>query len=154
MVQQLRLCFHCRGQGHSPWLGNWDPTCHVVQPKKKKRNLAAKQASFHIAHCLMKTRQPSLEDHTNQQLRLHGIFWTWLLRSNFTLVTFSTKREPLLFNNNPRVKAQIDWYSTHVKSVIEINSIWETIWRTSLAFLLVTGAKQNIKTDAAWFIRT
>ena len=67
-----------------------------------------KQASFHIARCLMRTKHPSLEEHANQQLRLHGILWTRLLRSDFTLVTFSSKREPLLFNNYPRVKAQID----------------------------------------------
>ena len=24
--------FQCRGHGFSPWWGNWDPTCHVVDP--------------------------------------------------------------------------------------------------------------------------
>ena len=38
------LCFHCRGHGFDPWLGNWDPTAWAVQPKrinkliKKKKN--------------------------------------------------------------------------------------------------------------------
>ena len=26
--------FHCRGPRFDPWLGNQDPACHVVQPKK------------------------------------------------------------------------------------------------------------------------
>ena len=29
-------CFQCRGWGLDPWLGNWDPTWHMEQPKKKK----------------------------------------------------------------------------------------------------------------------
>ena len=29
-------CFHWRGHGFDPWAGNWDPTCHVVQLKKKR----------------------------------------------------------------------------------------------------------------------
>ena len=33
---RLRLCFQCRGHGFSPWLGNKDPTCRVVQPKHAK----------------------------------------------------------------------------------------------------------------------
>lgn len=28
--------FHCRGHG-DPSLGNWNPTCHAVWPKKEKR---------------------------------------------------------------------------------------------------------------------
>ena len=30
-------CFHCRGHGFNPWSGNWDPTCHAVQPKTNKK---------------------------------------------------------------------------------------------------------------------
>ena len=30
-------CFHCRGHGFDPWSGNWDPACHVVWPKKKRK---------------------------------------------------------------------------------------------------------------------
>ena len=26
-------CFYCRGHRFNPWLGNWDPSCHVVWPK-------------------------------------------------------------------------------------------------------------------------
>ena len=29
--------FSYRGQGFDPWSGNWDPTCQVVWPKKKKK---------------------------------------------------------------------------------------------------------------------
>ena len=33
------LCFHGRGCGLDPWLGNLNPTCHVALPKiKKKKN--------------------------------------------------------------------------------------------------------------------
>ena len=28
------LCFHCRGHGFNPWLGNQDCTCLTMQPKK------------------------------------------------------------------------------------------------------------------------
>ena len=28
------LCFHCRGKGSIPWLGNEDSACHAVWPKK------------------------------------------------------------------------------------------------------------------------
>ena len=31
------LCFQCRGHRFNPWLRNSDPTCCVVQQKKKKR---------------------------------------------------------------------------------------------------------------------
>ena len=30
-------CFHCRRHGFNPWSGNYDPTCHAEQPKKKKK---------------------------------------------------------------------------------------------------------------------
>ena len=29
--------FQCRVPGSDPWLGNWDPTCHVAQPKKFRK---------------------------------------------------------------------------------------------------------------------
>ena len=29
-------CFHFRGHELDPWSGNYDLTCHVVQPRKKK----------------------------------------------------------------------------------------------------------------------
>ena len=29
-------CFQCGGPGFDPRLGNYNPTCHVAQPKKKK----------------------------------------------------------------------------------------------------------------------
>ena len=32
--------FQCRGHRFDPCLGNWDPTCHVAWPKKKKRSMA------------------------------------------------------------------------------------------------------------------
>lgn len=28
------LCSQCMGNGFSPWLGNYDPTCHRPQPKQ------------------------------------------------------------------------------------------------------------------------
>ena len=28
------LSFQCRGRGFDPWSGNYNPTCHVVRPKK------------------------------------------------------------------------------------------------------------------------
>ena len=36
VVQWLRLCFHCRGHGFHPWLGNWDPACLRMWPKAKQ----------------------------------------------------------------------------------------------------------------------
>ena len=30
--------FHCSRRGFDPWLGNWDPTCLVAQPKNKNKN--------------------------------------------------------------------------------------------------------------------
>ena len=33
------LCFHCRGRGFNPWLGNSDPACHVARPQKKSFKL-------------------------------------------------------------------------------------------------------------------
>ena len=36
MVQWLRQCFHCRGPGFHPWLGNYDPASHGVWPRKHR----------------------------------------------------------------------------------------------------------------------
>ena len=30
------LCSHCRGHRFDLWSGNLNPTCHMLQPKKKK----------------------------------------------------------------------------------------------------------------------
>ena len=35
------LCFHCWGPKFDPWSGNYDHTGHVVQPKRKKREILA-----------------------------------------------------------------------------------------------------------------
>ena len=35
------LCFHCRGCRYGPCLGNWDPTCCMVQLKKKQLGSSA-----------------------------------------------------------------------------------------------------------------
>jgi len=32
---------HCRGPGFRPWSENYDPTCRVAQPKKKKNQMAS-----------------------------------------------------------------------------------------------------------------
>ena len=29
------LCFHCQRHGFNPWLASWDPTRHMVWPKKR-----------------------------------------------------------------------------------------------------------------------
>ena len=31
--------FHCRGRRFDPWSGNWDPACHTLHSKKKKKGL-------------------------------------------------------------------------------------------------------------------
>lgn len=40
MAQRLRLraCFHCRGLGFDPWVGELRPTCLTGQPKKNQKN--------------------------------------------------------------------------------------------------------------------
>ena len=37
VIQWLRLCFQCRGQGFNPWSANWVPKCLVA--KKKRREI-------------------------------------------------------------------------------------------------------------------
>ena len=37
--------FQCRGQRFDPWLGNKDPTCHVVQLKKKLKSCRSTHGS-------------------------------------------------------------------------------------------------------------
>ena len=36
----VKTVFSLRGTGVDPWLGNKDPTCHLVWPKINKRNLS------------------------------------------------------------------------------------------------------------------
>ena len=37
------LWFHCRECGFDPWSGNYDPSCHAVRPKKKRKRERAER---------------------------------------------------------------------------------------------------------------
>ena len=53
-------CTHCQGSRFNPWLGNWDPTCHVVQPKKgrKKENNHQRGQYSHNSQVLRDPQAP------------------------------------------------------------------------------------------------
>ena len=52
VIQWLRLCFQCRGQGFNPWSANWVPKCLVAKKKKERdrEKLKSSENSFQCSH--------------------------------------------------------------------------------------------------------
>ena len=59
------LHFPCRRHQFNPWLGNWDPTCNVAQPKKENKNkrswdIRVDSSAYHFDHAPNTTGLASL----------------------------------------------------------------------------------------------
>ena len=75
-------CFQCRGHRFHPWLGNYDPACHMVQPKIKTLVINLKIAIYTFCRLTSNIFIKSLtEQHRNLVRRVFANFFNaWFNR--------------------------------------------------------------------------
>ena len=54
----------CRGHGLDPWLGNYDPTCHMAWPKRKKERKVPACLDFSVEQRETDNKQKYIESVT------------------------------------------------------------------------------------------